>query len=181
MPNHVNGELSIIGTKAELDAFISKAKQPSPRYLGDGEPEKKTPNTDTEIVIDALTEKDEDIEILSCNAFIPVPKEILRNGYSRSGNKLRDESFGYGWQVKNWGTKWGIYDVSITRKKRSVLYGFNTAWSPPTPVLIAMSIQHPRLRFQYKYWEGGSGFSGNMILKAGKVIKNTVNNNYRGG
>jgi hypothetical protein len=42
----------------------------------------------------------------------------------------------YHWCVKNWGTKWNSYDGG---KEGDNLIYFNTAWSPPTPVIEALA------------------------------------------
>jgi len=42
----------------------------------------------------------------------------------------------YDWAIKNWGTKWGVYDVTEWKGNK---ISFNTAWSPPIPIIEALS------------------------------------------
>ena len=83
-------------------------------------------------------------------------------------------SGGYDWCVKNWGTKWGIYsavlkETKLAGKRSKVAYTFRSAWSPPLPVINAMSIKFPQLKFKLKYYERGVGFKGTFEVQAGQV------------
>lgn len=73
-----------------------------------------------------LTLKGEDI--IGCNEYdfdfhkiIPEPKE-----------EEEDENW-YGWRVQNWGTKWEGYNGQFNEDHTT--FTFNTAWSPPLPVI----------------------------------------------
>jgi len=67
-----------------------------------------------------------------------------------------DSDHWYDWNVRNWGTKW---DVSVHDDDKypetelyedtgdSLCYKFNTAWSPPVPVIGELSTQYPNLTF----------------------------------
>jgi hypothetical protein len=82
----------------------------------------------------------------------------------------------------NWGTKWGICHSQLLEKGKSfLLYTFDTAWSPPLPVIFTMSEKFPTLRFTLNYYEQGNGFKGRFILEDKEVIRNDYNNNYKGG
>lgn len=70
----------------------------------------------------------------------------------------------YSWNLDNWGTKWDAYDVQVERQDDTVLWiGFNTAWSPPVPVIHAMQGQHPELSITAEYEEEGMGFRGEVF------------------
>jgi hypothetical protein len=78
------------------------------------------------------------------------------------------------WQCQHWGTKWNACWSSLagnTTDTRADL-GFNTAWSPPLPVIVELSKQFPNLTFTLKYWECGMGFRGIFRAKAGQILKN---------
>jgi len=100
---------------------------------------------------------------------------------------------GYKWCIKNWGNgnslqshrsvlalaKWNADEPELIERKRSLLYTFDTAWSPPLPVIIKMSKTFPQLLFTLKYWEGGMGFQGIFKAKNGKVLKD-IHKPYKG-
>ena len=145
MPNHCENELTIVGPEKELLIFKKRAVARSPNWQSE--------DTDKS----GLKKLDK----LSCNVFIPIPASALKS-FNDSG---------YEWCVKNWGTKWGCYDVIVSKEKGSLHYYFQSAWSPPEPVVVAMSKQHPLLKFSLKYWESGVGYRGVLVVKKGKILK----------
>ena len=79
----------------------------------------------------------------------------------------------YTWRLVHWGTKWDLpKDISVTMdyKKRELVYRFDTAWSPPTAWVTAVSKRYPVLVFRLEYEESGCDFEGHVILKRGVVI-----------
>lgn len=75
----------------------------------------------------------------------------------------------YDWNCENWGTKWDASDVEFhdygTDHKR---FTFSTPWSPPLPVLIALSAQHPNLHIELE-WEEEQGFGGTFVFTNGEA------------
>lgn len=64
-----------------------------------------------------------------CNMFVPEPRDDA--GEPTSG--------WYEWRLDNWGTKWDVYNVTMTRMDDNTLVmSFDTAWSPPIPVFDKM-------------------------------------------
>ena len=98
---------------------------------------------------------EKETELLCCNQFIPSPKK----------------EWDYDWCINNWGSKWGCYDISRYYGPQSVLYIFDTAWTPPEPVVEAMIKMFPKLRFIFTYEEEGVGFSGTLKGYRGKVYE----------
>ena len=98
----------------------------------------------------------------------------------------------YTWSIENWGTKWDAsfsdsmsmfaigaesMDVEVTKEtqKRTLtptvaIYKFDTAWSPPAPVIRAASAQNPELEFVLRFGEVGEGYAGEIKYVAGVVI-----------
>jgi len=74
---------------------------------------------------------------------------------------------GYEWCLKNWGTKWNADSIAVDNGVASFL----TAWSPPSPIVRALSKYFPDLTFTLKYEEGGMDFSGYEIYKNGKLLE----------
>jgi hypothetical protein len=184
MPNWVDCELTITGKQEELQRFKEFAKT---KYTEKGKQE---------------------INVLDTEKFIPYPKEfkerdeqasryyLLKNKkklttkeqkeliiLSLKNNSDKDgfNDGGYDWCCINWGTKWGICHATMVEDKKKLFYGFETAWSPPLPVIMKMTELFPALRFNLKYWEGGSGFRGKVILKGENIVKQNFYDNYKGG
>lgn len=162
-PNWCECSLRVIGNRKDIIRFIDHAKS---RELEDGEfPE------------------------LDANRFIPYPLEfkIQDLKYKKMPTKQQFHakdgynSGGYDWCNANWGTKWGFCHSRIYKTKTSVWYGFETAWSPPCPLILKMSEMFPKLNFTLRYYEQGAGFKGVFVCIAGVVIKNDYHQNYHGG
>lgn len=76
----------------------------------------------------------------------------------------------YDWNIANWNTKWDACDVNIaisnTTMSEAMSISFDTAWSPPEPVFLAMVEQYPDLTFEV-WWEEEQGFGGRYVGKNG--------------
>jgi Ferredoxin-like domain in Api92-like protein len=80
---------------------------------------------------------------LDFEKIVPMPKELE----------------GTDWCVENWGTKWNSYDGKVTENAIS----FNTAWSPPIGVIVALSKRIGKsLRLIYD--EPNMDFCGEFIV-----------------
>ena len=65
------------------------------------------------------------------------------------------------WRVQNWGTKWNSYDDSVEIiDDETVEYTFNTAWSPPEPVIEKLREQYPDVSITAFYDEPGMEIAG---------------------
>ena len=150
IPNWCDCELTIKGDKAELRRFKEFAYAISPG------------NTE--------------FEPLDFNQFVPQPPEVVASVTDEHAQR----PLWYEWRVKNWGTKWGprIEDDYIIRDRIEnsgrLMYKFDTAWSPPTPVVLAMSRMFSTLEFELEYWEGSVGFHGVFKASNGQVRVNQV-------
>ena len=80
----------------------------------------------------------------------------------------------YNWNVRNWGTKWDVavhsedkYPDTVLHEHKSegedqwLVYGFNTAWSPPVEALIKLSRLVPNCVVTLS-WEEEQGFGGEI-------------------
>jgi len=136
----------------------------------------------------------DDNDLLSSENFVPYPKERVAIEKKRQhwidNNKDKNEfdcptkdwfnTGGYEWCSDEWGTKWGICEVSVLEEtKTKIQYLFSCAWSPPIPIVIAMAKKFPELKFTLDYWERGCGFQGKLICSNGKVLAN-VSKGYKG-
>lgn len=67
----------------------------------------------------------------------------------------------YDWNVANWGTKWDAchtYTDLANLDDGTLIYRFDTAWGPPTPVVLAMQEALPNMRIRMHSVEPGMGF-----------------------
>lgn len=165
MPNWCDCELRVYGSKSERDEF-SKFVAISNRF---GMP-----------------------SILSFESILPYPKhflymdlarEALPNGPEKWATKDGYNSGGYEWCISNWGTKWDTCSVSKTENNQRILYRFDTAWSPPLPVILAFSKKFRALRFELKWFERGCGCKGRYHVQCGEVLleEETEYSGSRGG
>jgi hypothetical protein len=171
MPNHCANDFRVHGSPKLIEEFIDYAQE-------------------TREYNDTLTGKKEvQDETISCHRFVPYPQTFRdRDEAARTARaemeklpkedqdwgKLPKDGFnsgGYEWCIRYWGTKWGMYDFSKwTRFKRSALIRFQSAWSPPLPVIHAMSEKFPKLRFTIRYYEKGCAFKGVLQVKGGRTL-----------
>ena len=88
----------------------------------------------------------------------------------------------YSWSIENWGTKWNACDISFlsngdwldhyddsTWESGEVTITFQTAWSPPVPVLTQLSKDNPSVKIVHKFYETGAGFYGTYEYKKGMI------------
>ena len=90
--------------------------------------------------------------VLNFHSLVPVPPEILTAGYNDAG---------YHWERENWGCKWGACEASLADEwEDTLIYSFDTAWSPPIAFLEKLAPQWPTLKFLLDYEEMSMGFKG---------------------
>lgn len=78
----------------------------------------------------------------------------------------------YSWSNANWGTKWNAYD-SIQREDGSIY--FQTAWSTPYPVMLALSAKYPEAIIKVRFADEDFGHNvGEYILQNGDVVEENV-------
>lgn len=74
----------------------------------------------------------------------------------------------YSWSVENWGTKWNAYDCEVERTEdRELWVKFDTAWSPPSPVLEALHDLAPEISFAGACFDEGWNFACSFTGEAG--------------
>lgn len=152
MPNHCSNDLRISGDPKLIEAFFKAVKG------------------------------DTDDDLIEVNKIIPYPEhfakadanaEKLRKKPGANWADIKDgyNHGGYEWCVANWGTKWGLYSFrNLRHYQRSALVTFDTAWSPPCPVILKMSEMFPLLTFNLKFYEQGCAFKGVYECKAGEEL-----------
>ena len=160
MPNWVYNHLTIKGSeedvakvKAQVGAVVKR------KYKG----------------VDEVDEKIDEEPIFSFMNILPPPEDKLDeyhavHGYT-GGEKTGDTEYNwYNFNVREWGTKWDARDVDLLEEhKTSLHYKFDTAWSPPTPVIEKLAQQNPNLNITLEYreeqgWGGEVNFNGSVTV-----------------
>jgi len=65
----------------------------------------------------------------------------------------------YDWNRNNWGTKWEI-DAELDVGPDYLTANFDSAWSPPLPVISILKDKFPGITIHYDFLEGGGAFAG---------------------
>ena len=106
-------------------------------------------------------------------------KELLVLSLADDPEKDGYNQGGYDWCIANWSTKWNSCEDGSTPKVIRVPedkkatgfemnYYFDTAWSPPTRVILKLSENYPKLVIITKWREEG-GQAGEFICINGKL------------
>jgi hypothetical protein len=101
-------------------------------------------------------------------------EERPKDGYNQGG---------YDWCIENWGTKWNALPMEpyMTFPDGAAIISFSTAWSPPIPVIRALSEKFPLNTFALEYFEAGMGFCGEVVVQDGVVLSDHYSDDYDGG
>lgn len=168
MPNWVYNTLSIEGSPELIQKVKTQLNQPY-----------EFQNTD--FITNEVKTTTYSNPVIAFWNIVQPPKE-KHDLYHASANGSEDKTWNwYSWNVSNWGTKWDIgvhndekySDTGIEEETdKTVVYKFNTAWSPPLPVIEELSTQYPELEITLEYEEeqgwGGEIFwdsTGSSIVK----------------
>lgn len=102
---------------------------------------------------------------------VQPPKE-KQHLYHTTADGSEDKTWNwYSWNISNWGTKWdiGIRDDDkypdtelLEETDTSLIYKFQTAWSPPLPAIEELSVQYPELEITLEY-EEEQGWGGEIF------------------
>jgi hypothetical protein len=99
---------------------------------------------DFELAKTKLTNEDGyvDFELL-----VPTPLNVYLGNTSREDDQDFGQFTWYAWNRENWGTKWNAYDTEVEEELRIIR--FDTAWSPPYPIIVALSRHVPNFTHYY--------------------------------
>lgn len=74
----------------------------------------------------------------------------------------------YDWSITHWGTKWDACRPTLEHHEGGVaVINFETAWSPATPVILAMSVKFPDLTFEASFDEEAGFFKFEATWESG--------------
>jgi hypothetical protein len=181
MPNWCVNRLTIKGNKNELEKFKLFAKSSEPRKTA-LDFNKFVPYPQTFKEKDIVAEKAQAIYDIILNDKTTSPElrsETWKKYIADSNVKDGYNSGGYEWCIENWGTKWNASEPALTEFKQSLRYDFQTAWSPPEPVIAEASKIFKNLEFTLRFWERGAAYQGFVNYKAGNKFE-SEEKEYRG-
>lgn len=123
-------------------------------------------------ILDAIKGADSPIDF---NRLIPMPPEleIDSNGKADEAHLANIAKHGhpdwYTWSIEKWGTKWNAYSAIAgkCRDGEGWLH-FETAWSPPLPVLDALAAKFPQSRMRLIWCDEGDDRQNRVYWGEGK-------------
>ena len=180
MPNWCSNDLTVTGPKEEIERWVEFSTGLPPKY--------KPSKLEEEIFGKPLKNKKEEPEILNFHSICPIPQLTLDFGFDHGYVKDADGNMkppegspecGYDAQCRLWGTKWGACEVSVTTPETCtswspvmesedhswISYNFDTAWSPPEPLVRAAALLFPDCIFNLTFTGEGYEFKGQLMLK----------------
>jgi hypothetical protein len=133
MPNHVTNILRVSGDQKQIRAMFEAIK-------------------DDKIGLGSI----------DFNKVIPMPEHIFRGNLGMAEREKYGKDNWYDWSISNWGTKWNSYgyDPVYTPKEFDGEHiKFQTAWSYPDPLIVALSKQYPNLQFEVIWADEDFGYN----------------------
>lgn len=99
--------------------------------------------------------------VFTFNNVIPCPEELLKDDWQSDKAKAAENVKNYGyegwydWRVAKWDTKWEACHPTRTSggMKGTLIYSFDTAWSPPTAVIDEIARRYPSLEIMHEFHE----------------------------
>lgn len=133
----------------------------------------KTPKQFAELIQGIMNDSEQPFDF---NRIIPMPEELRdTEAFNQPNANELKQKYGftdwYDWSSANWNTKWNACEVEFTIETSTNLsLTFNTAWSPPTPVIEKIAELFPFASIEHKYEESGMGYWGEVIYENGNAI-----------
>jgi hypothetical protein len=196
MPNWCENELTITGNPAQIAKLIEFVKGNHWGVTGnttDFDFQKVIPYPKKFMDIDEKANKFEVLKEELQKKFKDKPAKLkgaldtlaITYGLDPERPWIKDgyNSGGYEWCISNWGTKWNAAEVTMENLEDEVIYSFDTAWSPPVPIISKLAQKFKKCRFTLEYWERGAAYQGTLICEDGEVTVDITHEYYghRGG
>ena len=106
-----------------------------------------------------------DDSLFDFNKVVPMPDYIYRGDLGTEERQKYGLNNWYDWSCCNWGTKGNAVDVKVDGNSLH----FWTAWSPCSPVILALSRIFPDVGFMYYFLDEGGFFSGIECYSEGRL------------
>ena len=171
MPNHVTTILRIEGNDELIGAVKSQLR--GEKSLFDFN--KVVPMPETYQKYDTTNHPNGDrLEVGKPFGWVdgaPIVTEEMVEEYKKA---TREQEMLYGvvgwyqWALRFWGTKWNCYEV----EDLGDAIKFQTAWSFPRPVIVALSKKFPAVVFSYEYADEDAGYNtGEGSIQNGEFLE----------
>jgi hypothetical protein len=185
MPNHVSNCLDITGPSDQIREFAHKFEKDGYNVI------KPVPEEIRDICCGSVTinnvqythwRKNPNIDYSSDNIsyenkIIPLSEDEWENLVMKYG-----QANSLDWGIVNWGTKWNAYQLRVLYSEPwieneieyiSAFIYFNSAWSPPIPVVEELPKLHPEWIIALAYCEQGSNYIGKdfFTVENGRLIE----------
>jgi hypothetical protein len=115
-------------------------------------------NADLKKFLKAVHSKTDD-NVLDFEQIIPMPQDLgeeqapPKNKHKARANKIQyGANDWYDWSNKNWGTKWNADCKEAELNGEMCRMSFDTAWSPPCPIIKKLSEMFPTLYFRMVFF-----------------------------
>lgn len=168
MPNWVYNNVVVTGDPVKVGVFVANTTAPHPVQKFE------RPDGKFSVTVEGEFEYS-DGEFSFWNVIAP-PVEKWSEYFATSGI-IANVKYGetpynwYNWNISNWGTKWDACDVELSYApgEGEAAISFNTAWSPPIEVIVAMVEMYPELHFTVDYREE-QGWGGRITATGGSIV-----------
>lgn len=158
MPNHITNILTIEdASESELIQILDKIKFEKPEQES----------------------KDDcyGMGTIDFNKIVVTPDNIYQGSIGEEERKrYKPEEMWYEWNIKNWGTKWNAYSQnSFPEDDISNEITFQTAWSTPEPIILALSKLFPNVVIKVKFADEDFGSNcGWYRYKNGELLEQEI-------
>jgi len=185
MPNWVFNSLVVSGEQSELDKMVEQLNQPFTMHhpvhkFVDGKYTKVADFEEYNNPVFAFWNivKPTDLESYYEKEVFTKKQLDGEEFMAEFVRSMREDQDWYHWNCRNWGTKWDVCvsddneypnTIKTVNDDGSVMYHFQTAWSPVGEVLMKLSEQYPTLNFDYEY-EEEQGWGGSCTFLGGEDI-----------
>lgn len=176
MPNWCHNKLTIEGDPTAVEKCVA----------GIAEPEQESHPGGGETQPEPVAVENRSTQPLDFNQIVPVPVE-LREALEDPRRAAQASWDALEWFLPHWGTmRNAVFDggfmalavdmeVEVPRARTPIVgsgnafYAFETAWSPPVPVITALASAHATLDFELVWGELGAGVAGRVIWRGGEL------------
>ena len=187
MPNWVFNSLVVSGEQSELDKMVAQLNQPFVRHFPDHKFNQETKEWEDFADVQTYDNpvfsfwnivKPTDLDAYYGNQVFTKKQLEPEDFMAEFVRSMKEDQDWYHWNVRNWGTKWDVSasngdqysnTIKTVNDDGSVMYHFETAWSPVGEVLMKLSEMYPSLNFDYEY-EEETGWGGSCTFLGGQDI-----------
>ena len=178
MPNWITNNVELRGNKRQVEAILEFVKSDEREFDFNKIAliPKELENTQAPTKIISQKEYDEQEERLARGELTESEKSWgISRGLTLELSMEYKKRFGadnwYDWQCSNWGTKWNASEVFISDN----VISFNTAWSAPEPIFVALSEKFPEVEFFIQFADEDFGHNvGEVSLLGGDEIDSNI-------